>query len=397
MPLNDLQARRLKPKDKIYKKSVGKGLLLQVNPNGSKYWRFSYRFAGLQKTLALGVYPEIPLKEAKEKTDEARRLLREGIDPSAKRKIDKLKTTLNQNNSFECIAREWHEKYSPSWSESHRKKLMARLENDVFPWLGARPIAEIEAPELLATLRRIENRGALDSAHRTLQTCGQIFRYGVASGTNNRDICSDLKGAIPPARKQHFKAITKPAELAPMLRDMRNYKGSLITQVALKILPYVFVRSCELRNAEWAEIDLDNQIWRIPSDKMKMKIEHVVPLSNQVIEALRELHPLTSGRSNYVFHGGRSTKKAMSENAILAAIRSLGYPKEQVTPHGFRATARTLLDEVLDFPPHLIEHQLAHAVKDANGRAYNRTRHLPQRIEMMQAWADYLDNLVDEI
>ncbi len=396
MTLNDLQVRKLKPKDTSFKKSVGKGLAIQVQPNGAKYWRFSYRFAKKQKTLALGVYPEISLKEAKEKTDEARKMIRDGIDPSVKRKIDKLTATLNNENSFEAIAREWHQKYSSTWSPNHCKKLLARLENDVFPWLGSRPIAEIEAPELLATLRRIENRGALDSAHRTLQTCGQIFRYGVSIATNTRDISSDLKGAMPPARKQHYQAIIDPEELAPLLRDMRNYNGSLITQIALKILPYVFVRSGDLRNAEWSEIDFEKEVWLIPAHKMKMKIDHIVPLSKQVVALLKELEPLTSNRSNYIFHGGRSVKKPMSENAVLAAIRNLGYTKEQVTPHGFRATARTLLDELLEFPPHLIEHQLAHAVKDANGRAYNRTKHLPQRADMMQKWADYLDELADD-
>ncbi|MBX2848073.1 MAG: site-specific integrase [Acidiferrobacterales bacterium] len=248
---------------------------------------------------------------------------------------------------------------------------------------------------MLATIRRIEERGAVDTAHRALQTCGQIFKYAIATARAKYNICADLNGALKPVQKKHYPAITIESELAPLINDIKHYKGSLITRTALQILPYIFIRSGELRHAEWQEIDFDKAIWTIPSHRMKVKtgIDHIVPLSTQVLSLFEELKPLTHPASKYVFHGGRSVKKPMSENAVLAALRGLGYNKDQVTPHGFRATARTLLDEVLGYPPHIIEHQLAHSVKDSNGRAYNRTTHIDQRIEMMQAWADYLDRL----
>jgi len=394
MPLTDLQIRQLRPKDKPYKKSHKDGLYILVHPNGSKYWRLAFRFNRKQKTLPIGVYPDVTFREAKIAASEARTQLDNNIDPCLERKLEKINKDTNTENTFKAISREWHARHSDSWSAAHCKKLLARLENDVFPWLGDRPIAEIKPPELLTVIRRIENRGALDSAHRTLQTCGQIFRYGVATGRAEIDVCRDLKGALPPVAKDHFSAITEPEELAPLLRDMRAYSGSLITKTAMTMLPYVFVRPGELRRAEWKEIDFEEATWTIPAEKMKMKAEHIVPLATQVVALLQELHPLT-GKSDYVFHGARSVKRPMSENTILAALRNLGYTKEQVTPHGFRATARTLLDEVLDYPAHLIEHQSAHAVKDANGRAYNRTKHLPQRQEMMQVWADYLDGLTE--
>ncbi len=394
MSLTDIKIKALKPKEKPYKISDSKGLYLLINPSGSKLWRLKYRVTGKEKLLALGSYPDVSLKDARFKRDEARQLHADGVDPGAKRKAEKRAKSESAENSFEAIAREWQEKFKIRWSPNHAEKILTRLQNDVFPWLGNRPIAEIEPPELLETIRRIENRGALDSAHRTLQTCGQVFRYGVATGRCDRDTAADLKGALPPVKKSHFSAITKPVELAKLLVDIRGYQGQFVTRIALNIIPYVFVRPGELRRSEWDEIDLDQKQWIIPARKIKTRIDHIVPLADQVVVLLQEIQPLT-GHRQYVFPGARSPKRPMSENALLAALRNLGYTKEQMTPHGFRATARTLLDEELGFPPHLIEHQLAHAVKDANGRAYNRTAHLPQRREMMQVWADWLNKITD--
>jgi len=390
--LTDIQIKSLKPKDKSYKVSDSGGLYIEVAKSGSKLWRYKYRINGKEKRIALGVYPETSLKEARAKHLTARKDVANQIDPLEKRKVEKITRSISAENSFKAVALEWHTKFKRKWSTGHAAKLLTRLENDIFPWIGTTPIKDIEPPLILATIQRIENRGAIDSAHRTMQTCGQIFRYAVATSRAERDPTRDLKGAIPPVTKSHFAAITNPDELAPLLRDIHAYRGHLVTLNAFKILPYVFVRPRELRRAEWQEIDLDKKQWCIPESKMKMKKEHIVPLSNQVVQLLEELKPLT-GKWDYVFPGARSPRRPMSENAILAALRNLGYDKHTHTPHGFRATARTLLDEKLEYPIHIIEQQLAHAVKDANGRAYNRTAHLPQRIEMMQAWADYLDDL----
>jgi len=398
MITKDIQVKNFKPTNKVQKPTVGKGLYLQVMPNGSKYWRMNYRFAHKQKTLAIGVYPDVSLKMAKEKRDEARKLLANGVDPSIERKTQKLTKSISDANSLELIAREWHTQNLLRWSETHANKLIRLLERDIFPWLGSRPITEIEPIEILATVRRIEERGAIDTAHRALQTCGQIFKYAISTTRAKYNVCADLNGALKPVRKKHYAAITESSELAPLLNDIKQYKGSLITRTALQILPYIFIRSGELRHAEWQEIDFDKALWTIPSHRMKVKtgVDHIIPLSKQVLSLFKELKPLTHHASKYVFHGDRSVRKPMSENAVLAALRGLGYSKDQVTPHGFRATARTLLDEALGYPPHIIEHQLAHAVKDSNGRAYNRTTHLEQRIEMMQEWADYLDRLAEE-
>lgn len=392
MPLTDIQIKHFKPNTKAYKKSDEKGLFIMVNPSGSKYWRLAYRYAGKQNTLPLGVYPDVSLKEAREQRDDARRQLRDGIDPSIKRKMDKQAKVISAANSFEAVGREWHEKFKTRWSENHSQKILTRLEKDLFPWLGKRPISEIEPPELLLTIRRIENRGALETAHRTLQICGQIFRYAISTARAVRDLSADLKGALPPVKKGHFSAITTPEELAPLLKDIRGYQGNFVTRIAMQMLPYIFVRPGELRHAEWSEIDFEERLWTIPATKMKMRADHLVPLADQAIALLQEILPLT-GNKEYVFPSLNSSRRPMSDNTVRAAFRRMGYTKEQITPHGFRATARTLLDEKLEFPIHLIEHQLAHAVKDANGRAYNRTAHLPQRREMMQDWANYLDDL----
>lgn len=369
-----------------------KGLYLEVAPSGGKWWRLKYRFDGKEKRLSLGTYPDVSLKSARTKRDEARTLLADGVDPGEQRKAMKVARAGRAANSFEVVGREWFGKYSPSWASSHAEKIIQRLERDIFPWIGGRPIAEIKAPELLTCLRRIEERGALETAHRALQNCGQIFRYSVATGRAERDPSVDLRGALPPVKRTHHAAITDPKAIGELLRAMDGYQGSFVTKCALRLAPMVFVRPGELRKAEWAEFDLDAACWNIPPERMKMNDAHLVPLASQAVDILRELHALT-GEGRYVFPGARTNGRPMSDNAVLAALRRMGYAKDEMSGHGFRAMARTILDEVLGVRPDYIEHQLAHAVRDPNGRAYNRTAHLAERRKMMQQWAGYLDTL----
>jgi integrase len=329
--------------------------------------------------------------EARLKRDEARKNIANGVDPGVVRKAMKQAATA-EADTFEVIGREWHTKFKPTWTEGHAGTIMARMERDLFPWIGKRAINEIKAPELLAVLRRVESRGALETAHRVRTIAGQVLRYAVATGRAERDCSGDLRGALPQPAENHHASITDPKEVAPLLRALDGYKGGFIVKCALELAPLFFVRPGELRNAEWLEIDVDSAVWNIPAHKMKMKQPHIVPLCKQAVDILAELRPLT-GASPYVFPSGRSFQRPMSENAVLAALRRLGYDKDTMTGHGFRAMARTILDEVLHVRPDIIEHQLAHAVRDPNGRAYNRTAFLPERREMMQLWADYLDGL----
>ncbi len=397
--LTDLAARKAKLKDKPYKLAAGGGLFLLVTPDGAKYWRLKYRFAGKEKLLALGVYqqaggskPEVGLAEAGELRDAAKKKLAAGIDPGDERRQRKLVRVLSQENSFAAVAREWFDKHAKNWADTHADRIIRRLERDVFPWIGDRPVGEVTAPELLAVIRRIEERGALETAHRALGNCGQVLRYAVATGRAERDPSGDLRGALPPAKETHHAAITEPQQVGELLRAMDGFKGAFVTKCALRLAPLVFTRPGELRKAEWSEIDLEVAQWVIPAERMKMRQAHLVPLSTQAVAILRELHALT-GSGRYVFPGARTNGRPMSENAVLAALRRMGYEKDEMTGHGFRAMARTILDEVLGFRPDYIEHQLAHAVRDPNGRAYNRTAHLGERRKMMQAWADYLDKL----
>jgi integrase len=297
-----------------------------------------------------------------------------------------------ETETFEVIAREWHTKFTATLTSGYAEKLLSALERDVFPWIGARPISEIKAPVLLAVLRRVESRGALETAHRIRTIAGKVFRYALATGRAERDPSGDLKGALPQPNEKHYAAITEPKEVAPLLRAINGYSGHFVVKCALRLAPLLFVRPGELRHAEWAEISLDEAVWNIPAHKMKMKEPHLVPLSKQAVEILRELHPLT-GASRYVFPSARSFARPMSNNAILAALRRMGYDKDTMSGHGFRAMARTILDEILHVRLDFIEHQLAHAVRDPNGRAYNRTAHLAERRKMMQDWADYLNRL----
>jgi len=393
MPLTAIQVKRAKPKEKPYKLADGGGLYLLVNPKGARYWRYKYRWAGKEKTLALGVYPEVSLKDAREAHQGARKSLRNGIDPGAQRKIEKLTRHLTAAESFEAVAREWFGRIMPDKSQSYRERTGRILEKDLYPVLGSRPIASITAPELLAALRRIEGRGANDIAHRAKQTAGQVFRYAVATGRAERDPSGDLKGALKPRRKKkHHAAIIEPAEVGRLLVAMDGFQGTPVVKTALLLSPLLFQRPGEIRAMEWDEINWDEARWEIPSEKMKMGQPHIVPLSTQAVALLRELERLT-GRGRYVFPSARGASRCLSENGVRTALRTIGYDNDTMTPHGFRAMARTLLDEELNYRVEWIEHQLAHAVRDANGRAYNRTTHLKERQKMMQAWADYLDNL----
>jgi integrase len=393
MSLTDVAIRKAKPGEKTVKLFDGGGLYLEITPAGGKWWRLKYRYNGKEKRISLGVYPDVGLKEARDRRDSSRKLLANEVDPSENRKAMKAGRLERSANSFEVVAREWFAKHAPSWAASHANKIIRRLERDLFPWLGPRPIAEITAPELLASLRRIESRGVLETAHRALQNAGQVFRYAVVTGRAERDLSGDLRGALAPWKPQHYPAITEPKEIGPLLRAIDGFTGTFHVKCALQLSPMVFLRPGELRAAEWAEIDFDNATWIVPAARMKIKTQdHIVPLSNQAFVILRELHPLT-GHGRYLFPGLRDHNKPMSDAAINAALRRMGYDQNTMKAHGFRAMARTVLDEVLGVRPDLIEHQLAHAVRDTNGRAYNRTAHLPARRKMMQQWADYLDSL----
>jgi integrase len=391
-PLSDIQVKSAKPKVRDYKLNDGFGLYLLITPTGGKLWRFDYRHDAKRKTMAFGAYPAITLADARQRRDDAKKLLANGVDPSEVKKAQKAATVAETENSFEVVAREWHGKFSGQWSPGHAKTTMDRLERDVFPWLGAKPVTDVKPVDLLAVLRRVESRGALETAHRVRTICGQVLRYAVATGRAERDSAADLRGALPPVREKHHAALTDPKEVAELLRAIDGFKGTFHVKCALKLAPMLFVRPGELRQMEWAELDLEAAQWNIPAEKMKMKQAHIVPLCKQAVTILKELHPLT-GFGRYVFPCHRSPLRPMTNNAINAALRRMGYTSDDQTGHGFRAMARTILDEVLQVRPDFIEHQLAHAVRDPNGRAYNRTAHLAERRKMMQLWADYLDGL----
>jgi integrase len=391
MALTDSFVRQAKPsKASGDKHADGDGMYLLVTPAG-KYWRMDYRYLGKRKTLALGVYPAISLASARKRRDEARILLAEGIDPSLAKQEARLAKSAAALQTFEVVARQWMEKIAPTRTASTQGKVQRWLDQNLIPVIGKKPIAEIKPRDVLAAMQKMEARGAVESAHRVKQLCGQIFRFAVALDLVERDVTVDLRGALAPTVRRNFSAITEPKQVGALMRAIYDYHGFPAAVAALKLAPLVFVRPGELRAAEWAEFDLDAAEWRIPAAKMKMKIEHLVPLSTQAVEILRDLYPIT-GDGRYVFPSLRS-KACMSENTINAALRYMGYSKEVMTGHGFRAMARTILDEVLGERPDLIEHQLAHTVRDPLGRAYNRTSHLPARREMMQRWADYLDKL----
>jgi len=380
-----------KPRAKPYKLADERGLFLLVRSNGSRWWRFKYRRPGTHKEnlLSLGVYPDVSLRKARERRDEARRLLADGIDPGDKRKAEQAAGA----ETFEAIAREWFAKYSPNWAPGHSSKIIRRLELDVFPWIGGKPIVSITAPDVLTVLRRIESRGVIETAYRAKTNIGQVMRYAIATGRANLDPTPSLRGALAPSPERHHATITDPDRIGELLRAIDAYAGDYVTRAALLLAPLVFVRPGELRHAEWAEIDLDAGEWRIPADKMKMRAPHIVPLASQAVATLRDLQPLT-GSGRYVFPGARSRKRAMSENTVNAALRRMGFDKGTMTGHGFRSMASTLLNEQ-GWNRDAIERQLAHAERDAIRAAYNYAEHLPERRKMMQAWADYLDSMRD--
>ena len=376
-----------RPQGRAYKLADGRGLYLLVKPTGARWWRLDYRRPGNKRrnTLSLGTYPEVSLRHARERRDDARKQLADGIDPGVKRQAEREAGL----ETFEAIAREWYAKRAPYWAPSHRSKLLRRLERDVFPWLGARPIAAITAPDLLAVMRRVEARAAVETAHRDLQYCGQVFRYAVATGRATVDPTPSLRGALTPRKPGHFASLTEPDQVGELMRAIDGYTGSFPVCCALKLAALTFVRPGELRAAEWKDFDLDTAEWRF--HVTKTDIDHIVPLATQALTILRELHPLT-GCGRYLFPGMVDRKRPLSDMALNIALRRMGYG-HTFTAHGFRAMARTILDEQLGFRLDFIEHQLAHAVRDPNGTAYNRTKHLPERRKMMQAWADYLDSL----
>ena len=380
-----------KTRTKSYNLSDGGGLYVLVKPNGTKAWRFNYRFAGKQKTLAIGVYPDISLKKAREKHQEARQNLTNHIDPNIYKKAKRISDQDMQFNSFKVIALEWLQKRGTK-SDGGDKRLIRLLQKDLFPYIGSLPVSQVTSPDLLRALRRIEHRGAVNTAHRAKQIAGMVFRYAVATGRAERDPSFDLKGALAQPTKTHFKSITEPAEVGPLIAAINNYQATPVVMAALRLTPLLFCRPGELRHLEWNEVNLDEARIELPATKMKTKEPHIIPLATQAIDILSELQLIT-GRGKFVFPSARGASRPLSENGVRTALRTLGYTNEQISPHGFRAMARTILDEVLNFPVDWIEHQLAHSVKDANGRAYNRTKHLEQRRGMMQTWADYLDEL----
>lgn len=411
MPLTDTAIRRAIPGPKTQKLTDGQGMYLEVAPSGGKWWRLKYRIAGLEKRLSLGTYPDISLKVARERRDDARALIVQGIDPSDVRKASKVQAQtdeadaareaagLPQPNSFEHIAREWYQTRRDEWSPTYGQKIMRRLEVDVFPWLGAKPINAITPPMVLAVLRRVEGRGVVETAHRALENCGQVFRYAVATGQIDSNPARDLKDALRRPMVKHFAAITSPERLGTLLRAIHSYRGTPVVNAALKLLPMLLLRPGELRQGEWSEIDLAAGMWSVPAARMKREKvgklygkPHVVPLARQAVAILEELQPVT-GRGVMVFRGERTHARPMSDAAINAALRAMGFSAEEVTGHGFRATARTMLVERLGVSESAVEAQLAHSVKDSLGRAYNRTEFMAERLAMMQRWADYLDEL----
>lgn len=389
--LTDSKLRALKADGTIQKIADGGGLYIHVSPTGGKLWRVAYRFEGKQKTLSLGSYPAVSLTEARERLREAKERLAKGIDPGALKKAMKAASKAEAANAYEVVAREWMAKKAATWTPEHGAKVLSRQANNIFPLLGGLPIAKITAPELLDALRRIEERGANDTAHRVLQECGAIFCYAIVTGRAERNPAADLKGALTPYKTSHFACITDPAKVGQLLRDIEIYPGEIVVRAALKVIPYIFTRQKELRRMEWTEVNLDAAEWRIPADKMKMDVPHIVPLSRQVVDILRDLEQFTGG-GKYVFPSTRAKSGILSDVTLLAAIRRLGYPKEEMTVHGFRGMASTIMNE-MGVKADWIERQLSHGDRNGVRAAYNHAEYLQARRRMMQAWADYLDAL----
>ena len=411
MPLTDTAIRKAMPGPKTRKLSDGKGLYLELSPAGGRWWRLKYRIAGVEKRISLGTYPETSLKAAREKMEEARALVAQGIDPSQARKAAKQEAAhqdeqaqreaqgLPLHGSFESVAREWFDTRKDEWAPTYAKKIFRRLEVDVFPWLGRLPVPNITPPMVLDMLRKAENRGAIETAHRVLETCGQVFRFAVATGRIESNPARDLKDALRKPMVQHFAAITDPQRFGELLRAIDSYRGTPVVCAALRLMPLMLLRPGELRQAQWDELDLPAATWTVPAARMKRekvgKIygkPHIVPLPRQAVAIFEALKPLTE-HSPYVFRGERSAQRPMSDAAINAALRTLGFSADEVTGHGFRASARTMIVERLGIAESVVEAQLAHSVRDNLGRAYNRTEFMQERVRMMQQWADYLDTL----
>jgi integrase len=392
MPLTDLQIRNLRPElGKPVRLYDQHGLYLEVSPTGRTYWRWKYRYAGKEKRLALGVYPEISLKDARLRRDEARKLLSTRVDPLQQRKKEKLLQAEQSGETFEKVGREWYGRQAEVWSPDHAKRVLSRLERDIFPFLRDRPVAGIEAPELVSVFRRIEARGVRETVHRAKQDCEAIFAFAIAAGKCKHNPAAGVRRALAPKPKTaHFAAVTEPEQFGELLRKIDSFEGTFIVLCALRLAPHLPVRPGELRKAKWQDIDFDKAEWRFVASKTRPQL--IVPLSRQVLAIFLQLHQVT-GSAPYVFPSARSEKRPMSENAVLYALRSLEIPREVMTGHGFRATFRTIGDEVLKLRVDLLEHQLAHKVKDSNGRAYNRTAFLTDRKLLMQQWSDYLDHL----
>lgn len=388
MPLSDAKVRTAKPQSKQYKLSDEKGSYLVVTTKGSKLWRMNYRHAGKRKTLALGAYPAVSLAKHRELRDEARRQIAAGTDPSFAKRLKKQQLYSAHANSFEAVALEYMEQQA-NWSRGHRDRVTSRFKKDIFPYIGGRPVSEITSPEVLAVARRVEARGAYDAAHRVIGDCGAVLRYAIATARADTDPTPALKGALRPKSTKHRAAMVEPGQIADMLRKLDSSTSTFVTRCALKLAPLTFARPGELRAARWENMDLDAAEWRLTISKVGR--DHIVPLSRQAVSVLRDLYQLT-GRREFVFAGSGKTGH-MSEGTVLKAMRALGISKEEMSGHGFRAMATTVLQEVLRYPEDLVEHQLSHAVRGPLGRAYNRTTHLEARHKMMQAWADYLDQL----
>jgi len=389
--LKDIQCRqaKLKSGQKRTKLTDGRGLYLLVTQS-SKLWRFDYMFAGKRQTLALGVYPDVTLSMARERHQKARTSIADKINPA----LLKQATKQAEADSFEAVAREWIEKQRKTWTTGHTESITSRLESNIYPWLGSRPIAEIEAPELLAVLRRIEKRGALEVAHRVMAVCGQVFRYGIATGRCKRNPVPDLRGALETRKAKHMATITNPKKVGVLMRAIQSFEGSFVVQQALQFQPYVFVRPGELRHAEWCEVDMDADTWVIPAHKMKAGKAHTIALSRQAMAILRLLKPYT-GTGRYVFPSVRTQARPMSENTINAALRRLGYEKSEICGHGFRSMASTMLRDELNYSFDVVEAQLSHQIGSDVERAYNSAKHLKDRAVMLQVWANYLDGLRD--
>lgn len=394
MKLTDTFLRGLKADGTVRKYSDGGGLYIHVSSTGSRLWRMGYRFGGKQKTLSFGAYPALSLKAARRRREEAKVMLADGIDPGEHKKARKAAALAEAANAFEVVAREWFGKRKGLWSPGHADNTISRLEKHIFPLIGACPVNKVTAPELLDTLRRIEATGAVDAAHRALQSCGQIFRYAIMTGRAERDPAADLKGALLSVKAVNFAAITDPHGIGALLRDLEAYTGNAVVRASLRIAPYVFVRPGELRKAEWAEIRFDSAEWRIPAGRMKSRVPHIVPLAQQVLHILEDLHRLT-GRSRYLFPSMRANTAPISDMTLLAALRRMGYDRSTMTVHGFRGMASTLLNE-RGYNRDWIERQLAHGERNSVRAAYNHAEYLPERRRMMQEWADYLDTLRDK-